>query len=213
MRKRCGPARPGLTGHTGKIIPSYSDGLFSTYQATIFPIPPTTCHSLLHLWSQERRTRSVQRQAEMMRRRVRPVCPSRKDTPAKGCMLLTTSWLTSAFQPKKTYLVPLPPSWCSPGWRFTGDSGCPCRPEPGSSSQGFRSSFPTKGLGKWSGTCSALVQEIPTVHLASCHLFWRERCSLGEGSFILGASEQGVSLQRSATSLWLDKTRHVCPLL
>lgn len=190
MRKWCGPARPGLTGHAGKITPSNSDGLFSTYPATISPIPPTTCHNLLLLWSQERRTRSVQRQAEMTRRGVRPACPSGEDTPAKGYVLLTTSWLTSAFRPKKTYPVLLPPSRCSPGWRSTGDSGCPCQPEPGSScSQGVRSSFPTEGLSQWSGTHSALVQEMLTVPLASCHPLRRGRCSPGEGSFILGASE------------------------
>lgn len=114
MRKWCGPARPGLTGHTGKIIPSYSDGLLSTYQATIFPIPPTTCHNLLLSWSQEQRTHLVQRQAEIMRHVVRLAHPSRKGIPAKGCAQLTSSWLTSAFQLKKTYLMPLPPSYCSP---------------------------------------------------------------------------------------------------
>ena len=83
MRKWCGPARPGLTGHAGKITPSYSDGLFSrSSQATIFPIPPTACHNLLLLWSQERRTRSVQRQAEMRRCGVGPARPSGKGTPA-----------------------------------------------------------------------------------------------------------------------------------
>jgi len=148
MRKWCGPARPGLTGHVGKITPRYSDGLFSTYRASIFPIPPTTCHNLLLLWSQEWRTCSVQRQAEVTRRGVGPARPSRKKMPAKGCMLLTTSWLTSAFQPKKTHLVPLPSFRCSPAWRFTGDSECLCQPEPASScSQGVRPSFPN--LGTW----------------------------------------------------------------
>ena len=147
MRKWCGPARPGLTGHAGKITTSYSDGLFSrSSQATIFPIPPTACHNLLLLWSQEQRTRSVERQAEMRRCGVGPARPSGKARQPLGCVLLTTGWLTSAFQPKKTYLVPLPPSCCSPGRRFAGDSVCLCQPEPGSScSQGVRSSFPNRG--------------------------------------------------------------------
>lgn len=140
-----------------------------------------------------------------------PACPSGKDPPAKGRVLLTTSQLIFAFQPKKPYLVPLPPSWCSPGWRFTGDPGCLCQPEPGSScSQGVRSSFPTKGLGKWSGTRDtfSLGAGDPDSAFHILHPLQR-----GEGSFILDASEQGISLQRSATSLWLDKTRCVCPLL
>lgn len=171
MRKWCGPARPGLTGHTGKITPSYSDGLFSTYQATIFPIPPTTCHNLLFLWSQERRTRSVKGRAEMTRRGAGPAHPSGKDTPAKGCVLLTTGWLTSAFQsPKKHIWCLCHPLGAAQGGDLLGTQGVSAdqSQDPGVAKV-LGPPFHIEGLSKWARTCSALVQEI-TCSAFSCLL-------------------------------------------
>lgn len=188
-------ARPGLTGHAGNITPSYSDVLFSTYQAAISPIPPTSCHNPLVLWSQEWMTRSLQWQAEVMR--------SGKDTPAERCMLPATSCPIPASQPQNTYLLPLPPSWCSPGWRFTWHSGCLWWSEPGSScSRGVGSSFPSllsiylvNGPGHIQPWCRSCLPS--------------SRCNLGEGDLFWVPQSKGVACKDQQP----HKPRHVCPLL
>lgn len=164
MRKRCGPASPGRSGHAGRITPSYRDGLLSTWHAPVPPVPPTTCHNLLILRGQEQQTGSVTRPPEVMRgglRAAQPACELQplRCAPPHG-PILHFSPKTAPGVSAALLLKPLMEiyGWCGVSANYGWD---PVVPEES------RPPFQAQGRGEWSSTRSALVQEITMAGSAS----------------------------------------------